>query len=451
MFVCSTLAGLVVILASVSVSRAQVPARSVWKAESDQDGAGFGGDVALVGDVDGDGYGDVLVGAYSFNGAQFDVGSASLFLGSPDGPSKLPDWSATGSQGYANFGESLRGAGDVNRDGYADVIIGAWQAGSASVYLGSPTGLAQAPDWTATTQAGDYAFGWSVSSAGDVNGDGYDDVIVSAHGYSNDQAFEGRVHVYPGSAMGLALAPAWSVEGNQAHSGFGSWVARAGDVNGDGYGDVIVGAPRWNNGQNDEGRVFVYFGSAAGLVTSPAWSAESNQNECLMGYWVSCAGDVNGDGYDEVIVGLNSFDGGEANEGAAYVYQGSASGPSASPVWTTEANQFGALAGGISSGDLDGDGYSDVLVGYYAYDRDQVNEGRVFAFYGSPTGLATRSGWSVEGNQRDCYFGYAVSGGGDVNGDGYDDVVVGAYQFDAGQNNEGRAFAYLGSPRRRLP
>ena len=390
-------AGLLVLGALVPAAQAQVlVGRSAWKAESDQPHAGFGSDVAAAGDVNGDGYGDILVGAYSFNGVENDEGSAAVFHGSPDGPSKLPDWFAEGGQAYANFGESVGGAGDVN-------------------------------------------------------GDGYDDVIVSTQAYSNDQAYEGRIYVYPGSATGLALLPAWAVEGDQAYGGFGTKVARAGDVNGDGYGDVLVGAPRWNNGQNDEGRAFVYLGSAAGLVTSPAWHAESDQRGGLMGYWVASAGDVDGDGYDEVIVGINTLAQGESGEGGAFVYRGSAAGLSLQPVWTTESNQFSALAGGVSSGDLDGDGYSDVLVGYYAYDRDQTNEGRVFAFFGSPSGLTTRSGWTAEGNQRDSYFGYAVSGAGDVNGDGYDDVLVGAYQFDAGQRNEGRAFAYLGSPRRRLP
>jgi hypothetical protein len=449
MYVRIGLLGLVWFAVSLSVVEAQtliVP--PVWKSESNQIGAGFGSSVASAGDVNGDGYDDILVGAYSYNGALIDSGSAALFLGSPDGPSKLPDWTEEGSQAYANFGESLAGAGDVNGDGYDDVIVGAWQASRASAYLGSAAGLETSPSWTA--QSPEFDFGWSVSSAGDVNGDGYDDVVVSALAYSNDQLYEGRLYVYLGSAAGLEEAPASAVEGNQSYSGFGSWVSRAGDVNGDGYDDVIVGAPRWNHGQNDEGRAFVYLGSAAGLVTTPAWSAESNQGGALMGYWVSSAGDVNGDGYDEVIVGLNTFSGGENAEGAAFVYHGSAAGLSASPSWTTESNQAVAIAGGVSSADLDGDGYSDVLVGYYGYDRDQRNEGRVFAFFGSASGLATRPGWSAEGNQRDSYFGYAVSGAGDVDGDGFDDVLVGAYQFDGGQRGEGRAFTYLGASRRRL-
>ena len=104
-----------------------------------------------------------------------------------------------------------------------------------------------------------------MATAGDVNGDGYSDVIVGAPRYDNGQTDEGRAFVYHGSAAGLAPPPAWTAEGNQAGADFGGSVATAGDVNGDGYSDVIVGAPVYDNGQTDEGRAFVYHGSAAGL------------------------------------------------------------------------------------------------------------------------------------------------------------------------------------------
>ena len=109
-------------------------------------------------------------------------------------------------------------------------------------------------------------------------------------------------------------------------AGFGYAVASAGDVNGDGFSDVIVGSYLQDNGQSNEGRAFVYKGSATGLATSPTWSLESNQSSANFGFSVATAGDVNGDGFSDVIVGAELFDNGETNEGRAFVYHGSATG-----------------------------------------------------------------------------------------------------------------------------
>ena len=115
-----------------------------------------------------------------------------------------------------------------------------------------------------------------MATAGDVNGDGYTDVIVGAYAYDNGQTDEGRAFVYLGSAAGLATTAAWTAESDQDGASFGNSVATAGDVNGDGYTDVIVGRLDYDNGQTTRA-AFVYHGSAAGLATSPAWTAESDQ------------------------------------------------------------------------------------------------------------------------------------------------------------------------------
>ena len=211
--------------------------------------------------------------------------------------------------------------------------------GRAYVYLGSAAGLAATAAWTAEGDQAGANFGWSVATAGDVNGDGYADVIVGAAYYDNGQVDEGRAYVYLGSAAGLAATAAWTAESDQASANFGNSVATAGDVNGDGYADVIVGAYLYDNGQADEGRAYVYLGSAAGLAATAAWTAESDQAIADFGYSVATAGDVNGDGYADVIVGAFLYDNGQADEGRAYVYLGSAAGLAAAAAWTAESDQ----------------------------------------------------------------------------------------------------------------
>jgi hypothetical protein len=435
-------------------SAAGLSSSPVWTAESDQVGAWFGFTVSTGGDVNADGYGDVMVGAIRFDNGQSDEGRAYVYAGSSSGLSTTPVWTAECDQAGAHFSRSLSTAGDVNGDGYADVIVGAdlfangeTQEGRAFAYLGSAAGLAASPAWTAESDHVSAVFGQSVSTAGDVNGDGYSDVIVGAIGFTNGETSEGRAFVYTGSAAGLSTSATWTAESNQAFASLGSSVAGAGDVNGDGYSDVIVGAVVFDNGETNEGRAFVYHGSALGLAASSGWTAESDQSTAAYGYSVATAGDVNGDGFSDVIVGAYLFDNGQADEGRAFVYLGSATGLSATVAWTAESDQaiarFGVSVG--AAGDVNGDGYSDVIVGADLYDNGRTDEGRAFVYLGSATGLSASVAWSAESNQAGAWFGHSVATAGDVNGDGYSDVIVGAYQFDNGQTDEGRAFVYLGS------
>ncbi len=126
-------------------------------------------------------------------------------------------------------------------------------------------------------------FGYSVASAGDVNGDGYSDVIVGACFYDNGQTDEGAAFIYHGSSSGLSTTAASQLEENQASARFGTSVASAGDVNGDGYSDVIVGAYLYDNGQSDEGAAFIYHGSSSGLSTTAASQLEENQASAYFG------------------------------------------------------------------------------------------------------------------------------------------------------------------------
>jgi hypothetical protein len=164
-------------------------------------------------------------------------------------------------------------------------------------------------------------------------------------------------------------------------------VASAGDVNGDGFADVAVGAPYYgDDGLSSEGKVWVFHGAASGLSATSAWSRESGQNGAWYGYSVSTAGDVNGDGYADLIIGAPGMTGaGESDEGVARVYLGSSTGLGGSYAWTGEGNQtsswYGISAAG--AGDVNGDGYADLVVGAKNYDDTYVHEGRAFVYYGN--------------------------------------------------------------------
>jgi len=425
-----------------------------WAVENDLPTEYFGRSVGAAGDVNGDGYADVIVGGPYFSNGQQSEGRAYVYHGSASGLSTPPNWTVESNQADAHFGNSVGAAGDVNRDGYADVMVGASDydngqlgEGRAYVYHGSASGLSTTPNWTAESNQADAQYGWSVSTAGDVNRDGYDDVLVGARQYDNGLAYEGRAYAYHGSASGLSTTPGWTAAGGQTTAYFGSSVATAGDVNGDGYADVIVGASLYSNGHADEGRAFVYHGSASGLLATSSWTAEGNQADAHFGSSAGTAGDVNGDGYADVMVGASSLTNGQAREGRAFAYLGSASGLSAAAEWTAESDQAEAYFGAsvATAGDVNGDGYADVIVGAPLFDAGGEDEGRAYVYHGSASALMTTTSWTAEGDQADAYFGGSVATAGDVNGDGYADVIVGAANYDNGQTDEGRAFVYPGS------
>ena len=434
---------------SVLRSRQTPPAQ--WTAEQNQAHACFGWSVSTAGDVNGDGYADVIVGARLFDNGQVDEGRTLVYHGSASGLSPTADWTAESDQAGAEFGTSVSTAGDVNGDGYADVIVGApyfengqHNEGRAFVYYGSASGLSPTAVWFVESDQANASLGWAVSTAGDVNNDGFSDVVVGARMFDNGQTDEGRAFVYHGSASGLASSAAWIAESDQEDACFGGSVSTAGDVNGDGYADVIVGAAYYDNGQYNEGRTFVYHGSASGLSPTADWTAESDQISAEFGTSVSTAGDVNGDGYADVIVGARMFDSGQVDEGCAFVYHGSTSGLSPNATWIAESDQAEAYFGGSVStaGDVNGDGYADVIVGAWWYDNGEIDEGRVFVYHGSASGVTPSAVWIAESDQAEAYFGGSVSTAGDVDGNGYADVIVGAPYYDNDQYNEGRAFGY---------
>jgi hypothetical protein len=422
--------------------------------EGNQTNAMFGYSVATAGDVNGDGYADVIVGAPNFTNGEFQEGRAWVWHGSPDGISESRDWDYEGNEENARFGISVATAGDVDGDGYSDVIIGAYEKtvsvtdeGAALVFYGAASTLAEEPGWTKASNKLNAFFGWSVRAAGDVNGDGWADIVVGAPGWDGGQQREGGAWIYHGTPSGPDPVPAWHVESDTMNASYGHAVDTAGDVNGDGYSDVIVGAPDMDNGESGEGLVFVYHGSSSGLGTSAAWTKDSDHEDAQFGFSVGTAGDVNGDGYADVIVGSPKYSsGGEIEEGFAFVYHGSESGLISAPAWSRDSDQRDAHLGVSvgTAGDVNRDGYSDIIVGAPDWNGDIRNEGGAWVHLGSKQGVKNDPAWYYAGPDVDTALGAAVGTAGDVNGDGFADVIVGAPYLTNGQTQEGGAFVFHG-------
>jgi hypothetical protein len=434
----------------------QAPPPVAWTFDGDESGDEMGYAVATAGDVNGDGYDDVIVGARKDSGTASGEGLVYLFYGSPQGPSNQPDWRYGTGQKGSRLGVAVGTAGDVNGDGYDDVIVGAdeykqpdgGKVGAAFVFYGSKQGPREdEPDWTFVGDQKDARLGCSVGTAGDVNDDGWADVVVGAKFYTNGQDNEGMAFVFYGSESGLSSAPGWTGEIDQSGAGFGASVGTAGDVNRDGFDDLVVGAPNYTDGETDEGAAFVFLGSEEGLRIRPDWMDEADQEGAEFGTSVGTAGDVNGDNCSEVIVGSPHHSLTAEDAGAAFVFYGSPDGPRTVGSWNMGGRQsgsgFGIAVG--TAGDMTGDGFDDVVVGANRYMNDQAAEGAAFLFRGSAVGLQKTATWMVEGDKADTDFGFSVGTAGDLDDDGYADLIVGAPLFRIETDLRGRALVYLGA------
>ena len=378
-------------------------------------------------DVDGDGIGDVLVGAPGASGGGHKSGRAFLYSG-VDG-SLLATFD--GEAAHDDFGKDVSFVDDLDGDAVPDVVVGAplhdagWtNDGKVYVYSGASGLLLSTVTGGGTDQA---QLGVSVAGIGDVDGDGAGDVLVGAPGLGGG----GIAHLYSGAGLAAGQgAAAWVasqtpiVDNGECCMRFGESVADLGDVDGDGTGDYGVGA--YQDGDADDqalGAAYVYSGASHGLLGA------FHGNEPWERFGIHMAGDcdLNADGFDDVIVGATPCSTFIDPQPYVRVLSGAAIAGYGGPLElytlrdpSTGCTDFGAAADGI--GDLDGDGKPELAVGAPFDDKEATNSGGVWIFSGR-TGhrlLRLRAEPAAEG------FGAAVTRAGDLDGNGIPDVLVGA-------------------------
>ncbi len=385
-------------------------------------GDAFGQSVSSAGDVNGDGFDDVVVGARGDDSNGSNSGSVEVF----SGVNGSVLYTFNGDSANDLFGYAVSGAGDVNGDGFDDVIVGAFgddnngnSSGSARVFSGVDGSVL----YTFNGDSANDWFGWSVSGAGDVNGDGFSDVIVGAKFDDNNGDNSGSARVFSG-VDGSVL---YTFNGDFASEFLGHSVSGAGDVNGDGFDDLVVGAP---GGSSGSARLFSGLNGASYTINGDSAGDQ-------FGYSVSGAGDVNGDGFDDVIVGALRDDNNVINSGSARVV----SGLDGSQLFIFDGDStndwFGYSVSGV--GDVNNDGFDDVIVGARFDDNNGSDSGSARVF----SGIDGSTLYTFDGDSPNDSFGISVSGAGDTNGDGFSDIIVGAFGDDNNGSNSGSARVFL--------
>ncbi|MBI5512221.1 MAG: FG-GAP repeat protein [Deltaproteobacteria bacterium] len=413
-------------------------------------------------DLNGDGFADIIVGSpTAARGGRIAGGVATVYFGRLSGIGTTPARVLEDAPAGARFGWSVASAGDINGDGYADLMVGAptsspggrRSAGSVWIYLGGVDGIGSRPALVIEGQAPGDELGKSISSAGDVNADGYADLILGAPSAApGGERLAGSASVFLGSGRGILGPPITVIDGTiGTQTGFS--VSGAGDVNGDGYSDIVVGAPYASpGGRRGAGVASVFLGSAAGIGPTASAVIEGPAAGDTVGFSVANVGDMNGDGFAEVIAGAPfASPGGRSRAGMAFVYNGSERGIGLRAIGTingvTEGDQLGWSV--AAAGDLNGDGYADTLAGSpFVSPGGRLEAGAVSVYLGGTGGLAASPSRVIEGFASPDHLGQSTFLAGDTNGDTFDDLLIGApHAFPAGRGYAGTASIFHGGPR----
>ncbi len=411
-------------------------------------------------DVNGDGFDDLFVGSPNAKpSGRIDAGIVTIFHGSAMGISRPAARVLEGLEAGHTFGNAIANAGDVNGDGFGDLLIGAYpadpdgrlDAGTSYLYLGSPTGIGPNPAQVLSGATAGDGFGRSVSTAGDVNLDGYDDIVIGSWTASAvGRAGAGQVSVFHGSARGISAISARVIQGAASGDQLGHTVSHAGDVNRDGFDDIALSAPLASpGGVAQAGTVYIYHGGPSGIGTTFAQVLDGASAMDQLGRAVARAGDVNSDGVDDLLVGSWSASRGGNTAGVATIYYGALGGLSSARSFTilgtVAGAQFGKSVTGL--GDVNGDGISDLAISSnLATVGGRANVGFVNIYHGNSLGISTTPSRTIEGVSMGDRFGTAVGCPGDINGDSFGDLVVGAVTATAlGRTGAGTVSLFYGS------
>ena len=384
----------------------------------------------------------------------------------------------TGENADSYAGDSVSSAGDVDGDGRDDLLVGApfhddggTDVGKAYLVLANSLGATA----DLNLAAADYVFrgedienyaGDTVSSAGDVDGDGKDDLLISAVGNGDGGGNAGKVYLILGSSLGdtagLELADAdYTFTGEASKDIAGESISSAGDVDGDGKDDLLVGADGNNDGGTNAGKAYLFLGGNLGSTSSLSladadYSFTGELEHTYAGHSVSNAGDVDGDGRDDLVIAAPYNGGSDEWPGKVYLFLGQSLGSNSSLnvadadyTFTGENSNDNAGKSVSSAGDVDGDGKDDLLIGARWNDSAGTDAGKVYLVLGESLGSTSNLSladadytFAGEGSEDDA--GHSVAGAGDVDGDGKDDLLMGAPFNDEGGPGAGRAYLFLG-------
>ena len=348
-----------------------VSSNILYTFNGDSAGDYYGNSVDAAGDINADGYDDVIVGAYLDD----NNGSASGMARVLSGANGAILYSLNGDSAGDEFGFSVSGARDVNGDGYPDLIVGAYRddnngtdSGSARVFSGATGSIL----YTFNGDSANDFFGSAVSGAGDVNNDGYADLVVGARLDDNTGADSGSARVFSGIDGSIL----YTFNGDAAGDSFGYSVSGAGDVNNDGYADIVVGALNNDNNGSNAGQVKVFSGQNGSVLYTVLGDGAGDN----LGMSVSDAGDVNSDGYDDVILGAGRDDNSGTDSGSARVVSGSNG--AVLYVFNGDSSGDYLGEGVAGAGDVDNDTYADLIVGAWGDDNTGSGAGSVRVYSG---------------------------------------------------------------------